>query len=349
MRKTLGDLAEHVKSIIVPDTGEAYAIHPDFTCVIAEESIREGITAFRGFLYRLCDAFVAEGDAYDVKTKVAHGYETRSGTSMYYPFLGHVRNLLLGMGYHGVLAGDGHLLVVGGSVFNPKLSVSKSMECLRFLAGRGLSFAGVDVSAKKPELSQIESFAVSYPAHPAMLAGMKAMAMAEKKFSTLANWDIFMRCDYRTLGNGEADAVSTLINTIAPLPGAMRDLIMRLHERCLENGLTCEAEIKDFWILVKYTYKRKVLWGLNKSLNKGFELSVKPMHTAQYADAIETFPKALRDVIAKGHGCGRKRPEIGHCDGGCRGLRLLLDEGLLGMRDSIVTWFDRELAYLGKK
>lgn len=343
MRKTLGDLAEHIKSVMTPETGGAYAIHPDLTDIISEASVREGVAAFRRFLRRLYDAFIAEGHSYDLAKKTTHGYETRSGTSAYYPFLNHVKNLLLGLGLHGRLSEDARALVMCENPFNPKISASKSLECLRFLAGCGLLFGGVDLGAKKPDLSRVEWLAVSYPEDPAMLAGLKVMAMAEKKFGTLVNWDIFLRCDYRALENGRTDAVSTLTHTIAPLPAGIRDLVMRLHRRSLDSGLDCEAEIKDFWILVKYAYKRKVLWVVNKSLNRGFELSVKAAHTDRYPDAIQTFPPVLREAIARGYGCGRKRPGIGRCDGGCRGLRLPLDESVLGLSDSIETWFDREL------
>ena len=349
MRKTLSDLAMHVKSVIVPETDEAYAIAPFFTDLFTDETIRRGVAAFRGFLRRLCDVLAAEGDLHDKKNKVAHAYENRSGTSVYYPFLNNVKHLLLNMAYHGALAGPAQSLAFGGAVFSPKLPVSQSMEFLRFLANCGVSVDGVDIRGKKQDLHQMESLSIAYPDDPAALLGMKVMAMAEKKFGTLVNWDIFLRCDYRTLYNGQTDAVSTLRNTIAPLPANVRDFIWRLHQRCLDQGLACEAEIKDFWILVKYSYKRKEVWGLNKSLNNGFEMSVKAANMVQYQDAIQKFPLALREVIAKGYGCGRKRPGIGHCDGGCRGLRIPLDDSVLAICDGIETWFDQELACRGKR
>ena len=54
------------------------------------------------------------------------------------------------------------------------------------------------------------------------------------------------------------------------------------------------------------------------------------------------------ELIAKGYGCGRKR-KIGYCDGGCRGLPILLDNSVLSMRNDIVTWFDKEVSCLQKK
>ncbi|MCL2671493.1 MAG: hypothetical protein FWF10_05610 [Clostridiales bacterium] len=347
MRKTLSDLAAHVKSVIIPETDETYAIDPVFAELADEESVREGVSAYRTFLHRFCDTLITNGDLYDIKTKIPHAYENRSGTSVYYPFLKNIKDLLLNIGIQSVSKEDA--LVFGGEVINPKLPVSKSVACLRFLTDCGIAFGGVDLDGKKPDLSNIERMTASYPDHPAMLMGLKTMAMAEKRFGTLTNWDIFLRCDYRALGNGQTDAFSTLENTIAPLSAGMRNLILRLHRHGIAKGLNCEAEIKDFWILIKYSHKRKELWGLNKSLNNGFELSVKAANTAQYADAIQAFPPILRETIAKGYGCGRKRPEIGHCDGGCRGLRLPLDESVLEIADAIETWFDLELACIQTK
>lgn len=36
------------------------------------------------------------------------------------------------------------------------------------------------------------------------------------------------------------------------------------------------------------------------------------------------------------------------CDGGCRGLPILLNDSILDLRDDIKTWFDQELACLKK-
>lgn len=52
MRKTLQDVAGYLKEIMVPETYEAYVIDPAYTNVSAEESIREGVLAFRAFLCR---------------------------------------------------------------------------------------------------------------------------------------------------------------------------------------------------------------------------------------------------------------------------------------------------------
>ena len=108
-------------------------------------------------------------------------------------------------------------------------------------------------------------------------------------------------------------------------------------------------EIKGFHIYIKYCYKRKDLWGINASLNNGYHINVKPTKTDEYTDTIKTFSPILQELIVKGYGCGRKREIIGHCDGGCRGIPISLNDSVLSLRNDIVTWFDQEVSCLQKK
>ncbi len=349
MRKTLQDVASYLKEIVVPETREAYAIKPAYTKVATEENLREGVLAFRAFLHRFYDVLIAGGNAYDNPSKVAHEYEHRTTLSVYYPFLHNVGTMLMNMSYHGVLAENGQSLVCGNTVFNEKLSVSKNLECMRFLMECGICAQGIDANDKKQNLSDIKIIEITYPDNPAMLTGLKVMAIAEKDHRALVNQDVFLRCDYRALKKDETAVVSIVRDTIKPLPADVQDFILRLHQRYLDKGLTCVVEIKGFHIYVKYCYKRKEVWGLNASLNNGYHLNVKPVKTHEYADTVKTFSPFLQKLIAKGYGCGRKRGEIGHCDGGCRGLPVPLDDSVLDMRDDIVTWFDQELLCLQRK
>jgi hypothetical protein len=178
-----------------------------------------------------------------------------------------------------------------------------------------------------------------------MLTGLKILAIAELDHGTLVNQDVFLRCDYRALKKDETDVLSIVQDTIKPLSAEVQAFILRLHQRYLDKGLTCVVEIKGFHIYMKYCYKRKDLWGINASLNNGYHINVKPRKTHEYTDTIKTVAPILQELIAAGYGCGRKR-EIGHCDGGCRGLPISLDDSVLDMRDDIETWFDREFSCL---
>ena len=345
MRKTLQDLAGYLKKIIVPETQEAYTMHRVFENVSTEENIREGVNEFRAFLLQIYDVLITKGDAYDNYKKVAHEYENRTTVSVYYPFLHNVKTLLMNIGFRGVVTDHAQSLTCGNNIFNEKVSVSKTMECLRFLTDCGIRIDGIDLNEKKQKLIDIKKIKISYPSNPAMLTGLKVMAIAEIEFGTLVNQDVFLRCDYRVLKNDETDVVSILKDTIKPLSANVQNFVLELHQRYIDKGLKCIVEIKGFWIYIKYTYKRKDLWGVNASLNNGYQINVKTVNMHKYAETVETFPLFLQETIAKGYGCGRKRNEDARCDGGCRGMLIALDDSVLEISDDIVTWFDKELTF----
>ena len=348
MRKTLQDVAGYLKEIMVPGTHEAYPVNPAYLSVSSEEDIRKGVLALRAFLSRFYDVLTIQGGAYDNTKKVAHEYENRTSLSVYYPFLHNVSTLLIRMGYHGVFAEGMQSLVCGNDIFNAKLSVGKNLECIRFLMDCGICVEGMDVNDKKQNLSDAKIITVSYPDEPAMLVGLKVMAIAEIDHRTLVNQDVFLRCDYRALKRDETGVLSIVQDTVRPLPADIQDFVLQLHQRYLDKGLSCVVETKGFHIYIKYGYKRKDVWGVNASLSNGYHINVKSVKTDAYADTIKTFSPFLQDLIAKGYGCGRKR-ETGRCDGGCRGIPLPLDDSVLAMRDDIVAWLDQEVACLQRK
>lgn len=348
MRKTLPDLAVYLKETLVPKAQEPYTVNPGYISDFTEEEIREGAAAFRYFLSGLYDILAAEGDTYDNCKKAAHEYENRTTLSVYYPFLHNVNTMLINIGYYGAPSENRQALICGNNIFNEKLSVPKTLECLRFLAECGLCADGINLNDKKQSFEDIDAITITHPDAPAMLAGMKAFAIAEKEHRTLVNQDVLMRCDYRIFKKDETDVLCIVQDTVKPLPADIQDFVLQLHRRYLDKGLTCAVEVKGYHIYIKYSYKRKDFWGLNASLNNGFHINVKPLKTEEYSDTIKTFSPDLQKIIAKGYGCGRKN-EVGHCNGGCRGLTVPLDDSVLKMQGDIVTWFDTELAHLQKK
>jgi hypothetical protein len=250
----------------------------------------------------------------------------------------------LNIGVKGALSEDAQTLTAGCDVFNGKLSASKNMECLRFLICCGIQIIGMDVNEKKPKLSDIESLTISYPENPAMLTGLKIMATAEAKLGTNINHNILMRCDYGVIKKDGTETMSILKDTIHPLSPGVRDFLLRLHQRHMDKGLTCMAEIKGFWIKIMHSYKKREIWGINASLNNGFQINVKAKNMQKYADAITDFPSPLRELIAKGYGCGKKMGTSDYCDDGCKGFRIPLDDSILGIRKGIEVWLDLELS-----
>lgn len=347
MRKTLQEVADYLKAILVPDTRETYAVNPLYTDSAGEAKLRQAVAGFREFLVRLYETLSATASIYDTSKKAAHAYENRTTLSVYYPFLHNVGTLLKNIGYHGHMPAGTRQLLCDNKVIDKKLSAARSLECLRFLADCGLRFDGLDLQAKKPDLTGIKTLTVEYPDNPAMLGGLKALAIAEKDHGTLVNQDVFLRCDYRTLKKEQTGLSAVVRDTISPLPAAIQDFVLMLHQRSLDMGLVGSVEIKGFHIYIKHSYRRKDVWGINASLNNGYHINLKPTRTSEYLDAVGAFPVVLRELIAAGYGCGRKRA-AGRCDGGCRGIPVALDNSVLELSHGLETWLDLELACLKK-
>lgn len=362
MGKTLKDMAKHLKNVITPDIPDTYAISPMFKSISKEEDIREGVLALRNFLYHLCDVLIIEGDSYDIHKKNAHEFDDRVTISVYFPFLHNVKCLLLNIGFYGVLTENAQSLTVVNNIFSTKIPASKYTKCLKFLTDCGILIDGINLNDKKADLFNTESLKISYADNPAMLTGLKVMAIAEIKLSRNANKskvntpstisycrfsDILLRCDYRVLKNNYIDdVISILKDTMKPLSNNVQDFILQLHERYLDKGLKCNVEIKDLWIKFKYSYKGKEIWGINVSLNNGYQINIKAKNTHKYADTIDKFPSFIQEMIENGYGCGIKRGISDHCNGGCQGFRFSLDASIIDIRNSIETWLDTELTFV---
>lgn len=348
MRKTLQDVASYIKEIMVPATDDAYEIKESYLIVSDEKSIHEGVKAFKTFLAHLYDRIHVVGDLYDTSQKVAHEYENRTTLSVYYPFLHHVGTLLMKIGYHGVISEDAHAITFGSTVFNPKLSTSKTLDVIKFLMDCGVVIEGLNVDDKKLNVLDLKTIKLYYPENPSMLIGLKVLAIAEIDHGTLVNQEIFLRCDDRVLKKDETPVLSILMDTIRPLDTDVQKFILELHQEHIDAGLSCVVETKGFHIYIKYCYKRKDVWGINASLNNGYHINIKSTKTHEYVASIETFDSKIKDLIDKGYGCGRKRA-IGHCDGGCRGIPIALDDSVLDMKDHIRSWLALEVTHLMKK
>jgi len=336
MRKTYEDMANHLKDIILPEA---------FENISGEENIREGVLAFRAFLFRFCDVL----SAYDKQKEVARDFNNRSYMYANFPFLFDVKQILMNIGISGILSEDAQSIAIESNIFLKKLSAAKNIECMQFLTECGIQIDGIDLSKTRQKLSDIEALIITYPDNPAVLTGLKVMAVAEKEFGTNVRHNILLRCDYRAIKNDETDVISVLEDTIKPLSAKVQDYVLRLHQSQLGKGLKCVVEIKGFWIKFKYSYKRKELWGINASLNTGFQMNFKAENTQQYLDDILKFPLILQEMIAEGYGCGMKKGVSEYCDDGCKGFRIPLDDSVLSIGDSIEMWIDQELLCLQKR
>jgi hypothetical protein len=347
MRKTLNDVAQYLQNLLPPNTEEDFAINLLCNNIASNEKIHEGIAALRFFLYHLYDLLIKKGAEYDDLKKVAHEYENRILLSVYYPFLHNVKTLLMNIALQGKLSEDHQSLTCRNTIFDARISAAKSHQCLQFLANCGLHIDGINLQEKRKDFSNVENIIFSYPENQALLIGLKVMAIVETQLGTLDNQDVFLRCDYSVLKNDEVSSIDKAASIIKHaarfLPRDVQQFALFLHQSHAEKGLKLVIEIKGFWIIIKYFYKRKELWGFNVSLANGIHLNMKTQNMARYTEVIETFPPVLQEIIGRGYGCGRKK--FGVCDGNCRGMVIPLDNSVLAIKTDIETWLLQELMF----
>lgn len=350
MQKPISEYAEYIKNLIPVNIPDSYALRPVFENVAGEEDIRNGVIAFRDFLYVFCDRLITDGHLYSKPKKTKNPAD--------YPFLQHMNRLLLTIGYYSKLSESGGSLLAteipSFTAARPTIPVSKQMECLRFLALCGFVFTGIDLEAKTFSIS--EGFLkISYPEAPLMLTGLKALSIAgmEMWVRFYNNADNLFRCDYRVIKAEDTDVFDVLKDMLHPLPEEIQKFALELHQRSVAKGMTC-AIINDDAVHFAYSnskngsrplsprdiYSRRI-WEFAVSVKYGYCFVVRSKKTEKYADAIKNFPVSLQKKIADGYGCDRKQRNE-PCQGGCQGIRLPLDDSVVKMKRDIEIWLDNE-------
>jgi len=362
--KPISQVAKFLKNLIPANIPKTYALKPMFENISTETNIRNGVVAFRDFLYLFCDRLISDGHLYAKAPK-------KPSSMADYPFLHNISNLLVDIGYHGSLAERGDSLLVtrlplctpsidkNGKKTSPKISPSSQIECLRFLTLCGFVFTGIDLDAKPFNILKSEMLEVSYPSSPIMLTGLKALSIADMELRTgrrYWNDNNLLRCDYRLLKAEGSDMRDVLIDFLHPLPEKIQAFALKLHKRYTDMGLTC---INTRLGLVSFAYaylgkSRKALserdiyakrvWEFSYSIKNGYCLFIRPKKTESYGDIIKTFHVSLQEKIAQGYGCDRKRNE--RCQHGCQGIRVPMDDSMLETTQDIEIWLDNEMPSL---
>ena len=360
--KPISEVAKFQRNLIPANIPETYKLKSMFESVASEESIRNGIVAFRDFLLILCDRLISDGDVYAKPPKNPSGIGD-------YPFLYCITNLLVDIGYHGKLSENGDSLSVAelplciasvdekGKKISPKISASALFSCVELLTLCGFCFSGVDLEVRKLNISETQPLKVSFPSNPLLTTGLKAMSIAEMELRTTRRYwndNNFLRCDYRLLKAEDSDMRDVLVDFLYPLPKEIQGFALQLHERYTNMGLTC---VNTRLGLVSFAYayigkSRKLLsereiyskrvWKFSYSLKDGYCLFARPKKTERYADVIKTFDVSLQKKIAQGYGCYRKLGR-NRCQFDCQGIRIPLNEQILAIGGDIEAWFDQEI------
>jgi hypothetical protein len=367
MQKSINDIAKYLKNLIPAKLAENYPLKPMFKNIASENDIREGVVAFRDFLYLFCDYLSLEGHLFFKLKK-----NPKNATD--YPFLYSITDLLADIGYHSELADGNESLVISdlpsftgiidknGKRKKPKNSTSMLLTCLHFLKHTGFVFTGVNLEGKRIDLEEVKSLEVSYPKDPFLLTGLKVMSIAdvelrEKRYKSDYKHDNLLRCEYRLLEANDNNVLNSLRDFLSPLSKNVQDFALELHHYYTEIGMTCVKIVTTFEIHFAYSYitnsrkklssreiYQKRIWEFAVSPRNGFCIVLRPKKVDKYSDVIEKFSLPLQKRIKKGYGCDRKLYNE-PCQGGCEGIRFSLDDATLNISNDIKIWLDQEVSF----
>ena len=353
MQKPIGEYAKFMRNLVPVNIPGMYTLRQEIGGIADENIIRDGVIAFRGFLYTFYDRLITDGHT------VATPKKTKNPAD--YPFLHYINHLLIDIGYYGRLAADcGSLLVTRIPSFSDsknKTPVSRQAEVLRFLTLCGFAFSGIDLDANIITISEKQALVVTYPANPVLAAGLKAMSIADMELRTerrYSNDDNLLRCDYSLIKADQVDTLDVLKEYLNPLNEGIKEFAFGLHHRYTNMGIASAVNKRDGLHIAYANIKnnRQILTSRDVydkrvcefavSMKHGYCLVVRAKKTDKYTDVIEKFPLYLKEKIKQGYGCDRKLHGE-RCQGGCQGIRIPLDGNILGIGREIEAWLDNEV------
>ena len=357
MHKPISEMAAYLQNLLPPEIPQTFEIDPIFSTDITEEDIHKGIPVFRDFLHQLYDHIIAEGSPFDKPKRESHNTNVNSS----YPFILHIAVFMMNMGLHSILCDKKDSLLLNGlenfdapsNYSSQKIPDKRKIECLRFLSDCGICFDGLDISGKKPVALPHGQIIITYPTNPAMLVGMKVMAVAQRHLGSKYIGEILLRCDWRVLaynqpkGQNRSDIQLVLKDLTRTLPANIRDFVLKLHTDYMSHGYKCDTYIGPD-TRFEYFCKSKELWRFNLTLTGGHFITIKALNTHKYPEIVSQLPDRLQANIRAGYGCGKKMGITDSCDSGCRGYRVPLDDSFMEISTVIKEWIDKEVEIIEK-
>ena len=321
-QKMLCVVAEYIKQTIQSQMPEDFTIAPMYKNIADEATIREGIYAYNDFLHSLFDYITANADMLDIQKRTL---DARDGIDfeLDVSFLRNSTIILFQFGMCGELSRSGDSLMLNMAQFQKamkKTNITKAVDYLQNLIDCGFEFHGINFDDSKLNLSKIASLEVSYPDNPAVLVGLKVMAMAQyeivNKYTNLKIWrpygyveQIFLRCEYNALRvdvseYSDIDPALILQSVTKPFSTTAQELALRLHRYFIEIGCTCEVGSENAAYRFSYYFGSKDVLLIKTSPRFGCELKINAQRIAKYSDNVENFPPSLLETITTGNGCG---------------------------------------------
>jgi hypothetical protein len=310
MKKSLRDFTAYLKGIMQEIPAD-YAINPVYQSIADEESIRNGVLAFRDFIEHFFDYIITNADLYDNPKQIAERGESINFT-LDYPFLRNMLAVLLNIGDCGELNRSSNLLVLDSGKLLTALKAARITNAalyLRFLTDCGIEIIGVELDKEKPKLPKDTALEISYPDNPVMMIGLTVMAKAQMKTkgNNISIDSVFLRCDYKAIEGDILTPASLLKDIAKPFPIETQELLLRLHQLFMNKGFACDMENdrQGVGYFITYSYKNKPvkdIWIIKVTPDDcGIKIDAK--HALKYADTIGKFPADLIEIIKNGDGC----------------------------------------------
>jgi len=356
MPRTLNELAAYYQKLLPHSIPTYYEIAPTLLGACDEASIRKGVPAYRDFMHHLYGHLTVNGGLYVPPKKTNNDAdEHHSASSPTHQFIRSVAIILSNIGIHGVLndtldaliMGNIEAFTVGNRISSQKMTNKRKMQCLQLLTDCGLCINGVELGGKAP-IPTSEPILITYPKNPHMLTGLKIMATAQHELGTRHRDEILQRSDYRALANKQPEALSVLKDLLLHLPLGVQAFMLDLHRDYMKHGFKCNTYYGSD-TRFEYFCRSKELWRFNMTFNNGHNITIKATNTDKYPELVKQLPHWLQERIALGYGCGKKMGITTHCDSGCRGYCIPLDESVIEIGPVVRKWLEAEVACITKK
>jgi len=357
MQTQLSGMAAYLQKLLPQSIPTEFEIDPMFTDEMDADAIRKGVPAFKDFLHVLYERVMTEGDALVPPPKDGQG--TKDSHHADYPaafqFMRSLMIVVSNLGLLGtfndtrdaLLLDNDESFTVANRLSYTKMPNKRKLQCLRLLTDCGLRIDGFDLLSKVPTTTHTP-LVVTYPPNPQMLAGLKAMALAQDKVGTKYQGAILHRCDYTALANKKPDPLAMLQTLLSSINTHAREFMLALHNNYMAHGFKCDTYI-GYGTRYEYFCRSKELWRFNMTSNNGAYITIKAMNTDKYPELVKKLPKHLQERITVGYGCGKKMGITDHCDSGCRGYFIPLDNAIAKIGSIVQEWLDAEVACMKGK
>ena len=323
MKKDLADVCNYLKGLVISHTPEDFVIAKPFTHGLSNDELKQGILAFRVFLYGLYDKIAADKDKLDVIKGKKYDPETgEDSIQKCFPVINDIAVILATLGIYGKFEAEpkmmlsvngGDLLASQSSTKPPamnKISNKRKLEIFNYLSDIGFYFEDLNLS-ENIDFSKIGTFYVTYENDDFVILGLKLLAEAKEniqsgyqKFTTT-----FMRGDFYPLANDvpkkHSASAGDFANSQAP---EVRDWIVNLENLLISHKckISCFSlsNTNGSGSFAYASRKGKTICRINMGI-QGSEILIHSNHITDNNNILAELPENMLNIVKNSPGCGK--------------------------------------------